>query len=177
MLHFIWYGCMTGFLLVSWYSDENLPYRSVSKVHDEWFADEEAARKSVGLLDKPVVQFSNIREVRTSYIIINVQLGWVMFGLFNLTHHYLLSVLHFFLILKQFTCGICFESFPCEKITSAACGHPFCLSCWSGASAIFWWSFSWYRCPIVECSWYLCSIIGCKLDILSFPYVYSFLFF
>ncbi|OAY37654.1 probable E3 ubiquitin-protein ligase ARI7 isoform X2 [Manihot esculenta] len=66
---------------------------SVSKVHDEWFADEEAARKSVGLLDKPVVQFSNIRE---------------------------------------FTCGICFESFPCEKITSAACGHPFCLSCWSG---------------------------------------------
>ncbi|XP_021627960.1 probable E3 ubiquitin-protein ligase ARI7 isoform X3 [Manihot esculenta] len=67
---------------------------SVSKVHDEWFADEEAARKSVGLLDKPVVQFSNIRE--------------------------------------QFTCGICFESFPCEKITSAACGHPFCLSCWSG---------------------------------------------
>ncbi|KAF2300199.1 hypothetical protein GH714_010634 [Hevea brasiliensis] len=35
---------------------------SISKVHDEWFADEEAVRKSVGLLDTPVVQFSNARE-------------------------------------------------------------------------------------------------------------------
>ncbi|XP_012066175.1 probable E3 ubiquitin-protein ligase ARI7 isoform X2 [Jatropha curcas] len=66
---------------------------SVSKVHDEWFADEEAVRKSVGLLDKPVVQFPNAREL---------------------------------------TCGICFESFPRNKITSAACGHPFCSTCWSG---------------------------------------------
>lgn len=66
---------------------------SVSKVHDEWFADEEAVRKSVGLLDKPVVRFSIAREI---------------------------------------TCGICFESFPNDKITSAACGHPFCRTCWSG---------------------------------------------
>ncbi|XP_021658431.1 probable E3 ubiquitin-protein ligase ARI7 isoform X1 [Hevea brasiliensis] len=67
---------------------------SISKVHDEWFADEEAVRKSVGLLDTPVVQFSNARE--------------------------------------QLTCGICFEPFPHDKISSAACGHPFCRSCWSG---------------------------------------------
>ncbi|KAI5582917.1 hypothetical protein BDE02_07G118400 [Populus trichocarpa] len=66
---------------------------SVSKVHDAWFADEDAVRKSVGLLDKQVVQFSNAREL---------------------------------------TCGICFESIPCDKITSAACGHPFCNTCWSG---------------------------------------------
>ncbi|KAJ9189220.1 hypothetical protein P3X46_000539 [Hevea brasiliensis] len=66
---------------------------SISKVHDEWFADEEAVRKSVGLLDTPVVQFSNAREL---------------------------------------TCGICFEPFPHDKISSAACGHPFCRSCWSG---------------------------------------------
>uniref|UniRef100_A0A3N7GKB5 RBR-type E3 ubiquitin transferase n=1 Tax=Populus trichocarpa TaxID=3694 RepID=A0A3N7GKB5_POPTR len=66
---------------------------SVSKVHDAWFADEDAVRKSVGLLDKQVVQFSNAREL---------------------------------------TCGICFESIPCDKIISAACGHPFCNTCWSG---------------------------------------------
>ncbi|XP_061950101.1 probable E3 ubiquitin-protein ligase ARI7 [Populus nigra] len=66
---------------------------SVSKVHDAWFADEDAVRKSVGLLDKQVVQFSNAREL---------------------------------------TCGICFESIPSDKIISAACGHPFCNTCWSG---------------------------------------------
>ncbi|KAL9340100.1 hypothetical protein Peur_066319 [Populus x canadensis] len=66
---------------------------SVSKVHDAWFADEDAVRKSVGLLDKQVVQFSNAREI---------------------------------------TCGICFESIPSDKIISAACGHPFCNTCWSG---------------------------------------------
>ncbi|KAJ4840373.1 putative E3 ubiquitin-protein ligase ari7 [Turnera subulata] len=36
---------------------------SVSKVHDEWFADEEAVRKSVGLLDGPVVRFSDAELV------------------------------------------------------------------------------------------------------------------
>ncbi|XP_011026388.1 PREDICTED: probable E3 ubiquitin-protein ligase ARI7 [Populus euphratica] len=66
---------------------------SVSKVHDAWFADEDAVRKSVGLLDKQVVQFSNAREL---------------------------------------TCGICFESIPCDKIISVACGHPFCNTCWAG---------------------------------------------
>ncbi|XP_050237422.1 probable E3 ubiquitin-protein ligase ARI7 [Mercurialis annua] len=66
---------------------------SVSKVHDEWFADEEAVRRSVGVLNKPVVQHSNAREL---------------------------------------SCGICFEYFHHNKITSAACGHPFCRACWSG---------------------------------------------
>ncbi|XVF65470.1 hypothetical protein PTKIN_Ptkin09bG0252100 [Pterospermum kingtungense] len=66
---------------------------SVSKVHDEWFADEEGVRQSVGLLERPVVRVSNAREL---------------------------------------TCGICFESLPRNDITSAACGHPFCWSCWQG---------------------------------------------
>ena len=38
-------------------------YRSVSKVNDEWFADEEKVRGSVGLLEKPVVPFPDGREV------------------------------------------------------------------------------------------------------------------
>ncbi|KAG8499913.1 hypothetical protein CXB51_006550 [Gossypium anomalum] len=66
---------------------------SVSKVHDEWFADEGRVRQSVGLLERPTVQVSNAREL---------------------------------------TCGICFESFLRDNITSVACGHPFCLSCWRG---------------------------------------------
>ncbi|KAJ4968407.1 hypothetical protein NE237_015108 [Protea cynaroides] len=67
---------------------------SVSKVHDAWFAEEEKVRKSVGLLEKPVVQISkNIKEL---------------------------------------TCGICFETYPRDRITSAACGHPFCVTCWTG---------------------------------------------
>ncbi|PNX87420.1 putative E3 ubiquitin-protein ligase ARI7-like protein, partial [Trifolium pratense] len=37
--------------------------RSVSKVHDAWFADEEQVRKAVGLLDEPVVQHPNAREL------------------------------------------------------------------------------------------------------------------
>ncbi|RZR83754.1 hypothetical protein BHM03_00010450 [Ensete ventricosum] len=36
--------------------------RSISKVHDEWFADEERVRKIVGLLEKPV-EMPNSREV------------------------------------------------------------------------------------------------------------------
>ncbi|XP_021895547.1 probable E3 ubiquitin-protein ligase ARI7 [Carica papaya] len=66
---------------------------SVSKVHDEWFADEESVRRTVGLLEKLIVPPSNAREL---------------------------------------TCGICFESYTRDKITSAACGHPFCGSCWRG---------------------------------------------
>lgn len=37
--------------------------RSVSRVNDAWFADEDGVRKSVGLLDKPVVEFFNANEV------------------------------------------------------------------------------------------------------------------
>ncbi|KAL9343067.1 hypothetical protein Peur_063498 [Populus x canadensis] len=33
---------------------------------------------------------------------------------------------------RELTCGICFESFPRNKIVSASCGHPFCTTCWSG---------------------------------------------
>ncbi|XP_050241919.1 probable E3 ubiquitin-protein ligase ARI8 [Quercus robur] len=66
---------------------------SVSKVHDEWFADEEKVRRSVGLLEKAVVEYPNAREL---------------------------------------TCGICFETYPCDRIHTAACGHPFCSSCWAG---------------------------------------------
>ncbi|XP_058181591.1 probable E3 ubiquitin-protein ligase ARI8 [Rhododendron vialii] len=31
---------------------------------------------------------------------------------------------------KELTCGICFESSPLDRISSAACGHPFCDECW-----------------------------------------------
>ena len=50
-------------LLLSCCSYEIQCCRSISKVHDAWFADEDAVRKSVGLLDKQVVQLSNAREV------------------------------------------------------------------------------------------------------------------
>ena len=33
-------------------------------MHDAWFADEDGVRKAVGLLDKPVVEYPNAREVR-----------------------------------------------------------------------------------------------------------------
>ena len=33
-------------------------------MHDAWFADEDQVRKTVGLLEKPVFQNSNTREVR-----------------------------------------------------------------------------------------------------------------
>ncbi|KAM0025946.1 putative transcription factor C2H2 family [Helianthus debilis subsp. tardiflorus] len=32
----------------------------------------------------------------------------------------------------ELLCGICFESFSLDKISSTACGHPFCNSCWTG---------------------------------------------
>ncbi|XP_028780036.1 probable E3 ubiquitin-protein ligase ARI7 isoform X3 [Neltuma alba] len=64
---------------------------NVSEVHEAWFANEEHVRRTVGLLEKPVLQFPNAREL---------------------------------------TCGICFETYPCSRIESAACGHPYCISCW-----------------------------------------------
>ncbi|XP_059437764.1 probable E3 ubiquitin-protein ligase ARI8 [Corylus avellana] len=66
---------------------------SVSKVHDEWFADEEKVRRAVGLLERPVIEYPNAREL---------------------------------------PCGICFDTYPCDKIHAVACGHPFCNSCWAG---------------------------------------------
>ncbi|CAA2995599.1 probable E3 ubiquitin- ligase ARI8 [Olea europaea subsp. europaea] len=72
-------------------SSINLLYRNVNDVHEQWFADEGRVRKSVGLFEKPVVQYLNAREV---------------------------------------TCGICFDNYSHELVRSAACGHPFCDSCW-----------------------------------------------
>lgn len=46
----------------------DMPCRSVTKVHDEWFADEARVRKQVGLLEAPVVHVLNAREVRNVYI-------------------------------------------------------------------------------------------------------------
>uniref|UniRef100_K3Y639 RBR-type E3 ubiquitin transferase n=1 Tax=Setaria italica TaxID=4555 RepID=K3Y639_SETIT len=65
---------------------------SVSKVHDEWFADEERVRKVVGLPEKHM-------ELPTD---------------------------------REVTCGICFESCPRGTMSAAACGHPFCSTCWRG---------------------------------------------
>ncbi|XP_076934844.1 putative E3 ubiquitin-protein ligase ARI8 isoform X1 [Bidens hawaiensis] len=65
---------------------------SVSKVNDEWFANEEKVRRVVGLLEVP---------------------------------HALPNG-------KELTCGICFDEYPCDSTSSAACGHPFCVTCWQG---------------------------------------------
>lgn len=42
---------------------EMCPFRNVSKVHDEWFADEERVRRTVGILEGPVVLTSDDGEV------------------------------------------------------------------------------------------------------------------
>ncbi|XAR48738.1 Ubiquitin--protein ligase [Bertholletia excelsa] len=64
---------------------------NVSDVHEAWFADEDGVREAVGLLERPIVHFSNVKEL---------------------------------------ICGICFETYPLDRISSAACGHPFCDACW-----------------------------------------------
>lgn len=51
-------SCLTCFKCLN--DDE---CRSVNKVHEEWFADEERVRKSAGLLEKPVVPLSRVKEV------------------------------------------------------------------------------------------------------------------
>ncbi|CAI9787161.1 unnamed protein product [Fraxinus pennsylvanica] len=33
---------------------------------------------------------------------------------------------------KELTCGICFESYPHDRMSAAACGHAFCVMCWQG---------------------------------------------
>lgn len=78
-----------------------LDHRSVSKVHDEWFADEDKVRKAVGLLERPV-QFSDAKEVQcwdlvSSYFIFIVLL--------------LLLVSKFFLF-----CFHCFDSWLVESV-------------------------------------------------------------
>lgn len=143
-------------LLVSWCSDTSWHCRSISKVHDEWFADEEAVRNSVGLLDKPVVQFSNAREVSAPSIwVLSLGLRVICCSLFFFSRYDILSCASYtgcFHLHEQLVCGICFELFPRDMITSAACGHPFCYTCWSGIlPMLFIDETSW---------WYLNSISG-----------------
>nr|DAD43494.1 TPA_asm: hypothetical protein HUJ06_001724 [Nelumbo nucifera] len=33
---------------------------------------------------------------------------------------------------RELTCGICFETYPRDRMNAAACGHPFCCTCWTG---------------------------------------------
>lgn len=40
-------------------------------MHEAWFNNEEHVRKTVGLLDKPVVQFPNAREVRDFFSLVS----------------------------------------------------------------------------------------------------------
>ncbi|KAL8544662.1 hypothetical protein ACS0TY_005047 [Phlomoides rotata] len=65
---------------------------SVSKVNDEWFADEENVRKTVGLLENG----TPLPDV------------------------------------EELPCGICFENYHHDRMRAAACGHPFCVTCWQG---------------------------------------------
>lgn len=37
----------------------------------------------------------------------------------------------------QLTCGICFENYPREMMSAAACSHPFCATCWRGLFIVF----------------------------------------
>ncbi|XP_039062268.1 probable E3 ubiquitin-protein ligase ARI7 [Hibiscus syriacus] len=92
---------------------------NVNQVNEEWFADEERVRKSVGLLERPVVDVSDA---------------------------------------SKFTCGICFESLPCDNFASASCGHPFCRDCWQG-----------YLCTRINdgpgCLLLICPEPSCKASI------------
>ncbi|KAF5822971.1 putative transcription factor interactor and regulator CCHC(Zn) family [Helianthus annuus] len=54
----------------------------------------------------------------------------------------------------ELLCGICFESYSLDKISSAACGHPFCNSCWTayiGTSISDGPGCLTLRCPIPSC--------------------------
>ena len=46
--------------------------RCVSRVHDEWFADEEKVRHAVGLLDKPLVHFVSDAEAEVCLFFFNL---------------------------------------------------------------------------------------------------------
>lgn len=70
--------------------------RSVSKVHDEWFADEENVRKAVGLLEKPV-EMPYTREV-TTLALQHRYLGWMIVCY----HLFICFVSNVFAYLSQF---------------------------------------------------------------------------
>lgn len=65
---------------------------NVSNVHEAWFANEDAVRKAVGMLDT-----TNIKPPKAG----------------------------------ELPCGICFESYTLDSVSTAACGHPFCNTCWA----------------------------------------------
>lgn len=100
--------------------------RCVSRVHDEWFADEEKVRDAVGLLEKPLVDFPTDAEVCLPFFVSNIVNFFLLFILFFLSFSF-----------WQLTCGICFETFLSDKLHAAACGHPFCESCWEGIDTHF----------------------------------------
>ncbi|KAL6661904.1 hypothetical protein ACP70R_001288 [Stipagrostis hirtigluma subsp. patula] len=64
----------------------------ISKLNDEWFADEERVRNIVGLLLNRS-EFPNSRKL---------------------------------------TCGICFEGYSSDVMSSAGCAHFYCHECWEG---------------------------------------------
>lgn len=159
--------------------------RNVSKVHDEWFADEEKVRGVVGLLEKPLMDFPNDEEVRNSFINEDIcccsifcnepcllgldfkryPLGGTQelfatniscLGSFVLYNKMLIH--HFS---RQVTCGICFEDYPCDRIYGAACGHLFCKACWAG----FIWP-CWPQVQILPRSYFLVSLI-CFISLIS----------
>lgn len=77
--------------------------RSVSKVHDAWFADEDGVRKEVGLLERPVVEHPNFREVCCLNCLNCFQAQFPL----TFTDYGPLTL--------QLTCGICSESYPRDK--------------------------------------------------------------
>ncbi|OMO74958.1 Zinc finger, RanBP2-type [Corchorus olitorius] len=101
---------------------------SASKVHDEWFLDENGAREKAGLPVKPLVELSDDKYYELSD---------------NKLYH------------DEILCGICFDTYPLDGIKSTSCGHPYCNECWScyiktaiadGPGCLF------LRCPEPSCN-------------------------
>ncbi|OAY81546.1 putative E3 ubiquitin-protein ligase ARI8 [Ananas comosus] len=68
-----------------------------NRVNDEWFANEVAVRRAIGLLENRV-EIPKLMELSIDHL----------------------------------TCGICFETYPPNMMSAAACGHRFCGACWQG---------------------------------------------
>ncbi|OMO87652.1 Zinc finger, C6HC-type [Corchorus capsularis] len=101
---------------------------SASKVHDEWFLNENGAREKAGLPVKPLVELSDNKY-------------------YELSDH---NKYH-----DEILCGICFDTYPLDEIKSTRCGHPYCNECWSsyiktaiadGPGCLF------LRCPEPSCN-------------------------
>jgi hypothetical protein len=119
--------------------------RSVSKVNDEWFADEVRVRATVGLVEH-VPQRRVSKEVRSRILVLSGMIPWgflqklfiCMFTCFCFcVWHYRFSELPLttlvaYMACGQLLCGICFETHAVERMKAPACGHFFCNSCWTG---------------------------------------------